>query len=57
MAPFLADWTGACTGEAEVVVCPATPQDVAAIIKAAGKPGMPTIPQSGNTSVSGGSVS
>lgn len=55
-APYLNDWTGAYSGEAEAVVRPASTIEVAAVVKAARAAGLPITVQSGNTSVSGGSV-
>ena len=56
MAPYLTDWTGAYSGEAEAVVQPATSEEVAAVVRAANETGTAITVQSGNTSVSGGSV-
>lgn len=55
-APFLTDWTGAYAGEAFAVVRPGSVEEVSAVVKAARKRGLPITVQSGNTSVSGGSV-
>lgn len=55
-APYLNDWTGGYSGEAEAVVRPASTEEVAALVKAASAAGLPITVQSGNTSVSGGSV-
>lgn len=54
--PFLNDWTGAYSGEAEAVIRPASTEEVAAVVKVASAAGLPITVQSGNTSVSGGSV-
>ncbi len=55
-APYLKDWTGAYSGEAEAVIRPASTEEIAAVVKAARAAGLPITVQSGNTSVSGGSV-
>lgn len=56
MAPYLTDWTGAYSGDALAVLRPGTPDEVARVVAAAQVRRLPITPQSGNTSVSGGSV-
>lgn len=56
MAPYLTDWTGAYAGEADAVVRPASTSEVARVVVLAQKLRCPITVQSGNTSVSGGSV-
>ncbi|MEO0700604.1 MAG: FAD-binding oxidoreductase [Pseudomonadota bacterium] len=56
VAPYLTDWTGAYSGDALAVLRPGTPDEVARVVAAAQVRRLPITPQSGNTSVSGGSV-
>ena len=56
MAPYLTDWTGAYSGDALAVLRPGSPDEVARVVTVALARRVPIIPQSGNTSVSGGSV-
>ncbi|MDT0684465.1 FAD-binding oxidoreductase [Roseicyclus sp. F158] len=56
MAPHLRDWTGQWQGSARAVLLPGNTEEVAAVVKAADALDVPIIVQSGNTSVSGGSV-
>lgn len=55
-APYLEDWTGAYSGEAKAVIRPGSTAEVAAVVNAARDGGLTITIQSGNTSVSGGSV-
>lgn len=54
--PFLTDWTGAFAGDASAVVRPRSVEEISAVVNAARAQGVPITVQSGNTSVSGGSV-
>jgi FAD/FMN-containing dehydrogenase len=56
MAKYVTDWSGKMTGKALAVVRPTNTDDVAAIMKLAFETATPVVPQSGNTSVAGGSV-
>ncbi|MBT3990709.1 MAG: FAD-binding oxidoreductase [Rhodospirillaceae bacterium] len=56
MAKYITDWPGTMTGRALAVVRPTNTTDVAAVMKLAFETATPVVPQSGNTSVAGGSV-
>ncbi|MGO9558957.1 MAG: FAD-binding oxidoreductase [Acidimicrobiales bacterium] len=56
VASFTTDWTGRYSGDAVAVVRPANPEEVAAVLVAAGRHGVAVIPQGGNTGLVGGSV-
>ena len=55
-APHLTDWTGAYTGMADAVLRPGNTAEVGRIVVEARAQQVPITVQSGNTSVSGGSV-
>lgn len=55
-APFLTDWRGAYRGRARAVVCPASTQEVAAVVAACNSAGVPIVPQGGNTGMCGGAI-
>lgn len=55
-AGYLVDWTNRFHGKALAVVRPATTEEVAAVMKIASEKGIPVVPQSGNTSLVGGST-
>ncbi|MGC2037457.1 FAD-binding oxidoreductase, partial [Paraburkholderia caledonica] len=48
-APYLTDWRRRYTGAACAVLCPATPDEVAALVKLAVEHGIAVVPQGGNT--------
>ena len=55
-AKYITDWSGKITGEAVAVIRPRNTAEVAEIMKIAFDTATPVVPQSGNTSVAGGSV-
>ena len=55
-AKYITDWSGKTTGEAIAVIRPRTTAEVAEIMEIAFDTATPVVPQSGNTSVAGGSV-
>jgi FAD/FMN-containing dehydrogenase len=55
-AGYEADWTGRYRGEALAVVRPASPQEVAEIVRACRSTRVPIVPQGGNTGLVGGGV-
>ena len=56
MVKYVTDWSGKMSGTALAVVRPTNTEEVAAIMKMAFDTATPVVPQSGNTSVAGGSV-
>jgi len=56
MAPFLADWRGRVTGRALAVLRPAMVEQVAALVRACVRWGVPIVPQGGNTGLVLGSI-
>jgi FAD/FMN-containing dehydrogenase len=56
MAPYLKDWRGNYTGNAEAVVSPASTQEVAAVVRLCVETGTPIVPQGGNTGLVGGGI-
>ena len=50
------DWTGRWRGTARAVVRPGTPGEVAAVVAACVRAGVPIVPQGGNTGLVGGGV-
>ena len=55
-AKYVTDWSGKIKGKAAAILRPQNTSEVAEIIKIACDTGTPVVPQSGNTSVAGGSV-
>ena len=55
-APYLTDWRRRYTGAACAVLCPATPDEVAALVKLAVEHGIAVVPQGGNTGLAGGAT-
>lgn len=55
-APYEEDWRGRYRGRARCVVRPASTEEVAAVVRCCAEAGLPMVPQSGNTSLVGGSV-
>jgi len=53
-APFARDWTGAYEGEPLAAVRPGSTDEVAAVVKLAGRAGVPVVPVAGNTGLMGG---
>ena len=53
---YMTDWSGKLTGKAIAVIRPRTTAEVSEIMKIAFDTATPVVPQSGNTSVAGGSV-
>ncbi|SHI87361.1 FAD/FMN-containing dehydrogenase [Palleronia salina] len=53
-APFARDWTGAYEGEPLAAVRPGSTEEVAAVVKLAGRAGVPVVPVAGNTGLMGG---
>ncbi len=56
LAPFLTDWRGRYHGAAQCVVRPGNTAEVAAVVKACVKAGVPIVPQGGNTGHCGGAT-
>lgn len=56
LAPWLTDWRRRYTGTAVALLSPASTQEVAAVVKAAGRHGVALVPQGGNTSMVGGAT-
>lgn len=56
MAPYLNDWRGRYHGAARAVVRPADTEQVAAIVAACCRAGVPMVPQGGNTGLCGGAT-
>lgn len=56
MVPYLHDATGAVKGSAAAVICPASTEEVAAVVRLACERALKITVQAGNTSLSGGSV-
>lgn len=55
-APHLVDWRGRYHGNARCVVCPATTEDVSAVVRACAQAGVAMVPQGGNTSLCGAGI-
>jgi FAD/FMN-containing dehydrogenase len=55
-APYLTDWRNRYTGRARAVICPATTQEVAALVKLAARHEIALVPQGGNTGLAGGAT-
>src|SRR6201996_4042357 len=55
-ASYLTDWRRRYTGAACAVLCPATPAEVAALVKLAVEYGVALVPQGGNTGLAGGAT-
>lgn len=57
MAPFLKEWRGRYRdGSARLVACPASTEEVAAVVRACRAAAAPIVPQSGNTGLVGGAT-
>jgi len=56
LAPHLTDWRGSKTGHADMLLLPATTQEVQALVRVAAAHGIALVPQGGNTGLVGGSV-
>jgi FAD/FMN-containing dehydrogenase len=56
MAPYLQEWRDRFQGAALAVLRPSTTEQVAAIVRQAGKDGIQIVPQGGNTGLAGGSM-
>src|ERR1700742_3044629 len=55
-APYLTDWRRRYTGAACAVLCPATPDEVAALVKLAVEHRIALVPQGGNTGLAAGAT-
>jgi FAD/FMN-containing dehydrogenase len=55
-AGFTTDWTGRFVGRADAVVRPADVGEVAAVVAACSRAGVPVVPQGGNTGLVGGAT-
>ena len=55
-APFLQDWRGNYSGEAEAVLFPRNTEQVSAIMRRATEQGLIIVPQGGNTGLVGGGI-
>jgi FAD/FMN-containing dehydrogenase len=56
VAPFVTDWTRRFSGPCLAVVRPASTAEVAAVVRACARAGVPMLAQGGNTGMVGGSV-
>ena len=56
IAPWLDDWRGRFHGQAPALLQPVSTGEVAAIVRAAARYGVPLVPQGGNTSMVGGAT-
>lgn len=56
LAPHLVDWRGRKRGTAELMISPATTDELAAVVRAAASGRVGLVPQGGNTSLCGASV-
>jgi FAD/FMN-containing dehydrogenase len=56
VAPFCTDWRGRYSGAARCVVRPADTEQVAAVVAACARAGVPIVPQGGNTGLVGGAT-
>ncbi len=56
LQPWLTDWRGRWTGQAQALVSPSSTREVAAVVKMAGAAKVPLVPQGGNTSMVGGAT-
>lgn len=54
--PWLVDWRGRWRGQARALLQPETTEEVAQIVEAATRHGVPLVPQGGNTSMVGGAT-
>lgn len=54
--PFVTDWRGSLTGNAAVVVRPATVEEVSRVVKLCHDNGIAIVPQAGNTGLMGGAT-
>ena len=54
--PWLTDWRGRFHGSAAAILSPASTEEVAEIVRLAGKNHVPLVPQGGNTSMVGGAT-
>ena len=55
-APFLQDWRGNYSGEAEAILFPRNTEQVSAIMRRANEQGLVIVPQGGNTGLVGGGI-
>jgi len=55
-APFITDWRQQYSAQAECVVQPASPDEVAQVVSLCAREGVAVVPQGGNTGLCGGSV-
>ena len=55
-APFLQDWRGNYSGEAEAILFPRSTEQVSAIMRRANEQGLIIVPQGGNTGLVGGGI-
>ncbi len=56
LAPHVEDWRGRDRGPAACVALPSTTAQVAAVVRAAVRAGVPVLPQGGNTSLCAGAI-
>ncbi|MCC7281650.1 MAG: FAD-binding oxidoreductase [Acetobacteraceae bacterium] len=56
MAPYLVDWRNRYHGRAQGVARPATPSEVAAVVRICAQNAVPVVPQGGNTGMCGGAT-
>jgi FAD/FMN-containing dehydrogenase len=56
IAPWLSDWRGMYTGQAQAVVRPASTDDVAACLALCAQARVPVVPRGGNTGLCGGAT-
>ncbi|WP_425411005.1 FAD-binding oxidoreductase [Hyphococcus sp.] len=55
-APFLSEWRGRWPGEAAMIVCPASTEEAAAVVKICAEHNVAITPQGGNTGLVGGQI-
>jgi FAD/FMN-containing dehydrogenase len=56
LQPHLVEWRGAYEGRTQVMVSPASTDEVAAVVRACAEAGTAIVPQGGNTGLCGGAV-
>ena len=54
--PWLSDWRGRVHGRSEVMLAPASTEEVAAVVRLAAEHGVPLVPQGGNTGMCAGAT-
>ncbi len=56
LAPHLSEWRGIVTGKAQMMVAPASTQEISAVMAACAAHGSAVVPQGGNTGLCGGAI-